>query len=192
MAAERQDRADHAMVIAIDGPSLAGKSILATAVALRSEVAVLEGDDFYRHTLPRVDRRAAEAMSDATSGRCRDRLGTASRPSAAALASRAAGRVQPYDWDADDGRLAPPKTIPAADLVIVEGVYAARPELAHLGDVAVYLGVDRGYVPSGTPSARTIRTGGVSGSAARPTISASSDRGGVRHSAGRSRFTQRR
>ena len=49
---------------------------------------------------------------------------------------------QPYDWDADDGRLAPPKTIPAADVIIVDGVYAARPELADLVDVAVYLGVD--------------------------------------------------
>jgi len=49
---------------------------------------------------------------------------------------------QPYDWDADDGRLAPPKTIPAADVVILDGVYVARPELADLVDVAVHLGVD--------------------------------------------------
>ena len=42
---------------------------------------------------------------------------------------------QPYDWDADDGRLAPPKTIPAADVIIVDGVYAARPELADLVDL---------------------------------------------------------
>jgi uridine kinase len=49
---------------------------------------------------------------------------------------------QPYDWEADDGRLGPPKTILAADLIIVEGVYAARPEFADLVDVAVYLGVD--------------------------------------------------
>jgi uridine kinase len=49
---------------------------------------------------------------------------------------------QPYDWEADDGRLGPPKTIPAAHLIIVEGVYAARPEFADLVDAAVYLGVD--------------------------------------------------
>jgi uridine kinase len=58
------------------------------------------------------------------------------------LRARQAAAFQPYDWDADDGRLAPPKTIPAADLVIVDGVYAARPELADLVDLAVYLGVD--------------------------------------------------
>jgi molybdenum cofactor guanylyltransferase len=142
MAAERQDRADHAMVIAIDGPSCAGKSILATAVALRSEVAVLEGDDFYRHTLPRLTVAQREAMSDAT---VVDAVIDWERLRDQALLPLLAGQpavFQPYDWDADDGRLAPPKTIPAADLVIVEGVYAARPELAHLIDVAVYLGVD--------------------------------------------------
>ena len=79
---------------------------------------------------------------------------------------------QPYDWDADDGRLAPPKTIPAADVIIVDGVYAARPELADLVDVAVYLGVDpqtraRRYVER-----RNDRTGSDFGSAARPTTSA--------------------
>jgi molybdenum cofactor guanylyltransferase len=142
MVAERQAGADHAIVIAIDGPSCAGKSILATAVALRSEAAVLEGDDFYRHTLPRLTVAQREKMSDATVvdvvidwERLRDQ----------ALLPLLAGQpavFQPYDWDADDGRLAPPKTIPAADLIIVEGVYAARPELADFIDIAVYLGVD--------------------------------------------------
>ncbi len=36
-----------------------------------------------------------------------------------------------------------PMTIPAADVIIVDGVYAARPELADLVDVSVYLGVDQ-------------------------------------------------
>ena len=81
---------------------------------------------------------------------------------------------QPYDWNADDGRLAPPKTIPAADVIIVEGVYAARPELADLVDVAVYLGVDPQVRAAGMPNGRTIRTGGASGSAVRPITSAPS------------------
>ena len=83
-----------------------------------------------------------EAMSDATVveavidwARLRDQ---------ALLPLRAgeSATFQPYDWDADDGRLALPKTIPAADVIIVDGVYAARPELADLVDLAVYLGVD--------------------------------------------------
>jgi molybdopterin-guanine dinucleotide biosynthesis protein A len=142
MAAERQAGADHAVVIAIDGPSCAGKSILATAVALRSAASIVEGDDFYRNTLPNLSPAQREAMSDAA---VVDAVIDWQRLRAGALLplrARQAAAFQPYDWDADDGRLAPPKTIPAADLVIVDGVYAARPELADLVDLAVYLGVD--------------------------------------------------
>jgi molybdenum cofactor guanylyltransferase len=142
--AERQAAAPGApVVVAIDGPSCAGKSILATALALRSSAAVVEGDDFYRHTLPRLAAVEREAMSDAA---VVDAVIDWERLRAEALLplrARESARFQPYDWDADDGRLAPPKIIPPADVIIVEGVYAARPELADLVDVAVYLGVDR-------------------------------------------------
>jgi uridine kinase len=129
-------------VIAIDGPSCSGKSILATAVALQSGASVLEGDDFYRHTLPTLTVPQRVAMSDPGVvdavidwERLRDE---ALLP----LRSREPATFQPYDWDANDGRLAPPKTIPAAAVIIIEGVYAARPQLADLIDVAVYLGAD--------------------------------------------------
>ncbi len=142
LAAERRKGVGRPVVIAIDGPSCSGKSILATAVALRSGASVLEGDDFYRHTLPSLSAAQRAAMSDAA---VVDAVIDWQRLLAEALLPLRAGQpavFQPYDWDADDGRLAPPKTIPAADLVIVEGVYAARPELADLTDLAVYLGVD--------------------------------------------------
>ena len=141
--AERQAAARGApVVIAIDGPSCAGKSILATALALRSGAAVVEGDDFYRNTLPRLTVAQREAMSDAA---VVDAVIDWERLRAEALLPLRAGQsatFQPYDWDADDGRLAPPKIIPHADVIIVEGVYAARPELSDLVDVAVHLGVD--------------------------------------------------
>ena len=140
---ERQAAAAGApVVIAIDGPSCAGKSILATALALRSGAAVVEGDDFYRNTLPRLTVAQREAMSDAA---VVDAVIDWERLRAEALLPLRAGQsatFQPYDWDADDGRLAPPKIIPPADVIIVEGVYAARPELSDLVDVAVHLGVD--------------------------------------------------
>lgn len=141
LAAQRQARVDRPVVIAIDGPSCAGKSILATAVALRSAASVLEGDDFYRNTLRRLTMSQREAMSDAA---VVDAVIDWERLRDQALLPLRAGEsatFQPYDWKADDGRR-PPKTIPAADLIIVEGVYAARPEFADLVDVAVYLGVD--------------------------------------------------
>jgi uridine kinase len=102
----------------------------------------VEGDDFYRHTLPRLTVAEREAMSDAA---VVDAVIDWERLRAEALLplrARESARFQPYDWDADDGRLAPPKIIPPADVIIVEGVYTARPELADLVDVAVYLGVD--------------------------------------------------
>jgi molybdenum cofactor guanylyltransferase len=142
LVGRRQATVDRPVVVAIDGPSCAGKSILATAMTLRSRASVLEGDDFYRSTLPRltVVQRAAipdAAVADAVIDweRLRDQ----------ALLPLRAGKsatFQPYDWDADDGRLAPPKTVPAAEVIIFEGVYAARPELAELVDIAVYLGID--------------------------------------------------
>jgi molybdopterin-guanine dinucleotide biosynthesis protein A/uridine kinase len=130
------------VVVAIDGPSGAGKSILATAVALRSGVSIVEGDDFYRNTLPSLSVTQREAMSDAA---VVDAVIDWERLRAEALLplrARQPATFQPYDWEADDGRLAPPKTVPAADVIIVDGVYAARPEMADLIDAAVYLGVD--------------------------------------------------
>jgi molybdopterin-guanine dinucleotide biosynthesis protein A/uridine kinase len=142
LVAESAKTTDRPVVIAIDGPSCSGKSILAAAVALRSGAAVLEGDDFYRDTLPRLTATQREAMSDAA---VVDAVIDWERLREEGLLPLRAGHqatFQPYDWDANDGRLAPAKTVAATTLIIVEGVYAARPELTELVDIAVYLGVD--------------------------------------------------
>jgi molybdopterin-guanine dinucleotide biosynthesis protein A/uridine kinase len=144
LVTERQcERAERPpVVVALDGPSCAGKSILATALALRSGAAVVAGDDFYRNTLPRMGIAQRNQMSDAA---VVDAVIDWERLRAAALLplrARQSATFQPYDWDADDGRLAPPKVISAADVIIVEGVYAAQPDLADLVDIAVYVGVD--------------------------------------------------
>jgi molybdenum cofactor guanylyltransferase len=142
LASQRRPRLDRPVVIAIDGPSCSGKSILATAVALRSGASVLEGDDFYRNTLPNLTLAQREAISDATVVDVVIDWERLRSEALLPLRARQAAVFQPYDWDADDGRLGPTRTILAADLVIVEGVYAARPELSDLIDLAVYLGVD--------------------------------------------------
>jgi len=144
LAAERQKGVDRPVVIAIDGPSCSGKSILATAVALRSGASVLEGDDFYRDTLPSLSAAQREAMSDAA---VVDAVIDWERLRDEGLLPLRAGHPAtflPYDWNANDGRLAPPRMIPAAEVIILEGVYAARPELADLIDLAIYLGADPG------------------------------------------------
>jgi molybdopterin-guanine dinucleotide biosynthesis protein A/uridine kinase len=144
LTAERQKGVDRPVVIAIDGPSCSGKSILATAVALRSGASVLEGDDFYRDTLPSLSAAQREAMSDTA---VVDAVIDWERLRDEGLLPLRAGHPAtflPHDWDANDGSLAPPRIIPAAEVIIVEGVYAARPELAELIDLTVYLGVDPG------------------------------------------------
>ena len=143
-AIERRRGADRRqpLVVAIDGPSCAGKSILATALRLRTSATLIEGDDFYGTDLPSRTAMEREAMSDAEVAaavidwrRLRDQ----------ALSPLAAGRparFQPYDWSADDGSLAAERVLRPADLIIVEGVYSARPELADLVDLAIHLDVD--------------------------------------------------
>jgi len=142
LVAERAKTTDPPVVIAIDGPSCSGKSILAAAIALRSGASILEGDDFYRDTLPSLSAAQREAMSDAAVvdavidwERLRDE-------GLLPLRAGHAATFRPYDWGANNGRLASAKTVPAAKLIIVEGVYAARQELADLIDFAIYLGID--------------------------------------------------
>lgn len=50
---------------------------------------------------------------------------------------------RPYDWDADDGRLAAAITAGPAGVVILDGAYSARPELAHLFSLRVLLDAPR-------------------------------------------------
>jgi uridine kinase len=49
----------------------------------------------------------------------------------------------PYDWDADDGRLGAPITAGPAPVVLLDGAYSARPELAPLFGQRVLLDVAR-------------------------------------------------
>lgn len=133
MEASRMSR--RPFVVALDGRSGSGKSTLAIALAERLGAVVVEGDDFYaggtelRHDSPAV--RAA-ACIDWT----RQRL---------ALESLRAGREavwRAFDWDAFDGRLCDtPTRASPKPVVILEGVYAARPDLADLVDLRVLMSV---------------------------------------------------
>jgi uridine kinase len=143
-AIERRRRAGgaHPLVIALDGPSCAGKSILATALHLRTAASVIEGDDFYAAELPSLSAAERETMSDAE---VTDAVIDWRRLRDEALGPLIAGRparFRPYDWSADDGRLAAEKIVRPADLIIVEGVYSARPQLSDLVGLAVHLAVD--------------------------------------------------
>lgn len=122
-------------VVAIDGRSGAGKSTLAARLAGELEACLVDGDSFFdggvdvRHDTPE-DRAHA----------CID--WRRQRPVLEALRRGREARYHGFDWDAFDGSLEPEPTIlEPAPFVILEGVYAARPELADLVDLRVMLTV---------------------------------------------------
>ena len=123
----------------IDGPGGAGKSTLARELALlRDDVTVIAGDDFYR-PLPERTRESLTPIEavDLTFDweRLRDEvLGPLLRGEHA--------RYRRYDWAS--GRLGEDTAeVRASGVVVVEGVYVARPALRGHLDVIVVVDVPR-------------------------------------------------
>lgn len=126
------------LVVAIDGRSGTGKSTLAGEVAAELDAVVIVGDDFYSGGDAAFwDTKTPAQKADHVIDWHRQRV---------VLTDLRAGRRalwHPYDWDAFDGRLADtPITADPAPVVILEGAYSARPELADLIDVRVLLIID--------------------------------------------------
>jgi uridine kinase len=120
-------------IAAVDGRSGVGKSTLAGALAERLDAALIEGDDFYAGGVAlRSDSPASRAAA------CIDWTRQRSVLEALAAGRRACWRA--FDWDAFDGRLREQATtLESRPVVILEGVYAARPELADLLDLRLAL-----------------------------------------------------
>ena len=132
--------AAHGVVtVAIDGYSGSGKSTLAGRLALDAGAAVVSGDDFYRVMDDDVRRELAPADGVARYfdwERLRDEA-------IVPLRSGLSARYRPYDWVAG-GRLEQRTVeIPPAPVVVVDGVYSARPELAAFVDLAVLVDTPR-------------------------------------------------
>ena len=100
---------------------------------------MIESDDFYSTHLPGLDQPTREEMSDADAAACIIDWRRLRDEALLPLSQRRAARYTPFDWDTYDGSHPPPKTVGAADVVIVDGVYSASPELADLVDVGVLL-----------------------------------------------------
>ena len=121
------------LIVAVDGRSGVGKSTLARTLAERVEACVIEGDDFYAGG---IELRADSAVARAAA--CID--WTRQRSMLQGLAAGREACWRAFDWDAFDGRLRDePTWIGPRPIVILEGVYAARPELADLLDLRVAL-----------------------------------------------------
>ncbi|MFF3615080.1 uridine kinase [Streptomyces sp. NPDC002580] len=122
-------------LIAVDGMGGSGKSTLAAAVAALGGAVVVHGDDFYRP----MD---AGERAGLTPAQGYDRYFDWQRLRDEVLTPLTTGRdaaYRPYDWPS--GALATDRTHTVArnGLVLVEGVYTARPELADHYDLVVYV-----------------------------------------------------
>jgi uridine kinase len=126
------------VLVALDGRSGAGKSTLALEVGAAVGAFVIDGDDFYRGGGDTYwdARGPAEKVDLVIDWRRQNTL---------LECLRRGERVtwRPYDWEADDGRLAGEVTAGPAGIVILDGAYSARPELAHLFSLRVLLEVPR-------------------------------------------------
>ena len=123
------------LLVAIDGPGGAGKSTLARLLkehlkTLGWIVAVVKHDDFYLSSHQRENQQSEMIGCDFDWERLRDQVLIPVREGRSAYYQR-------YDWGADV--LAEWHTIPMSDVVLVEGVYTMRRELADLYDLKIWV-----------------------------------------------------
>jgi uridine kinase len=141
--------AERPVFVALDGRSGSGKSTLAVAVrdAMgtvdgRPVVTVIDGDGFYAGGSPATwDRRSAADKADSVIDWRRQ------RQVLEALRDHGVATWHPFDWESDDWDADDPPLSPevcrceSTGVVLLEGAYSGRPELADLLSLRVLLDV---------------------------------------------------
>ena len=121
------------LVVALDGRSGVGKSSLAAPLAVALDGTVLDGDSFFAGGVTVRSDCPERLAADCIDWR---RL----RPVLELLRQGREATYHAFDWEAFDGNLEPTPTVCVPKrVVILDGVYSARPELADLVDVRVLL-----------------------------------------------------
>jgi uridine kinase len=132
------------MLVAIDGGSGSGKSTLAAAVAAELDAVIVPSDDFFAADITDAEWDAFSASERAANAIDWRRL------RAEALEPLLAGRVatwQPFDFEAGtrpDGTYAMSAQVVTrrpASVIVLEGAYSGRPELADLIELDVLVDV---------------------------------------------------
>jgi uridine kinase len=121
------------LVVALDGRSGTGKSTLAARLAARVGAAVVPGDDFYAGGNDAAWARLAPA---ARADRCIDWR----RLRIEALEPLRAGQPavwHPFDFATGTGLATRTEVRTPAPVIVLDGVYSARPELRDMVDLAV-------------------------------------------------------
>ena len=127
------------VVVALDGRSGAGKSTIAPLVAAKVDGVVVDGDDFYAGGSGDMwDAMTAAQKVDHVIDWRRQ------RPLLEALRRGESIGYHPYDWNDEDNDGPAPHQIhvESAPVIIVDGVYSGRPELADLVDLSVLILID--------------------------------------------------
>ena len=128
------------IVVALDGHSGAGKTTLATTIAETLDAAVLHGDDFYRD-MPDDDRAQLSPAQGVDQYFDWQRLGTEALTK---LVRRERAQFRPFNWTVGSGLTDAAVNVVPSDIVVVEGVYCARPEFDDLIDLKVLVEVAQG------------------------------------------------
>jgi uridine kinase len=121
------------LLVAVDGRSGVGKSTLAACVAARVGATVVESDDFYAGG---TDAEWAQRTAEHKAAACIDWR----RLRVDALDPLLAGRTavwRPFNFATGVGLAAHTVRRAPAAVIILDGVYSARPELSDLVDLAV-------------------------------------------------------
>lgn len=127
---------DRPFTVALDGRSASGKTTLAAALAEILGAAVIEGDDFYTGGTEARTEPPVELVKLCIDWQEQRRV-------LEALRAGQAASWHAFDWEAFDGRICEdPTVLSPRPIVILEGVYASRPELDDLIDVKILVRAD--------------------------------------------------
>ena len=125
---------DEPALVAVDGRSGVGKSLLAGIIATRTCGTLVSGDEFYAGGTAIHRQLSAEELVNT----CIDR--NRLRHVLQELKSGRDATFHPYDWEAFDDRLCDQeKTLKSSAVLILEGVYAFHPDFRDLVDLSVLI-----------------------------------------------------